>query len=223
MPVRTLLKAGADRLKPQPAGALTVEETRTSLDAVDVVLAEAGLLAWSLTDQQVDMLTKDHLRHILAITLELADTAARWSSAMQALAGSCPLGVCVNTSSDPRLGAAEASGAELATSAADVFIESPLSEPYSTEDREAVRAARRAVGDKSGRRRAAHAQPDRPGGDRADGGRGRRGPGRAPGARVGAAARALRAPRPAARAPRSPVRPHRYPGAMLTRIELRDT
>lgn len=82
--------------------------------------AESGLPAWSLTDQQRTMICDDHVRHILAITLQDADTAARWNNAMQALAEESELGIPVNTSSDPRNGAAEASGAEFATQAADV-------------------------------------------------------------------------------------------------------
>lgn len=81
---------------------------------------EAGVPAWALTDQQRAMLTADHVRHVLVFTLQDADTAARWNNAMQALAESEPLGIPVNTSTDPRNGAAEASGAEFATSAADV-------------------------------------------------------------------------------------------------------
>lgn len=81
---------------------------------------QAQVPAWALTDQQHQMLTRDHVRHVLAITLESADTAARWNNAMQALAESQDLGVPVNTSSDPRNGAAESTGAEFATSAVDV-------------------------------------------------------------------------------------------------------
>lgn len=66
------------------------------------------------------MLTQDHVRHVLAITLQDADTAARWNNALQALAESTGRGVPVNTSTDPRNGAAEAAGAEFATQAADV-------------------------------------------------------------------------------------------------------
>lgn len=81
---------------------------------------EAGVPAWALTDQQRAMITADHVRHVLVFTLQDADTAARWNNAMQALAESEPLGVPINTSTDPRNGAAEAAGAEFATSAADV-------------------------------------------------------------------------------------------------------
>lgn len=72
---------------------------------------ESGEKPWALSDQQKKLLEQDNIRHILAMKLESADTAARWNNEMQALAESLPLGVPVNTSSDPRHGAA-ASGAE---------------------------------------------------------------------------------------------------------------
>lgn len=72
---------------------------------------ESGEKPWALTDQQKDLLQKDNIRHILAMTLENADTAARWNNEMQAMAEALPLGVPVNTSSDPRHGA-QTSGAE---------------------------------------------------------------------------------------------------------------
>ena len=81
---------------------------------------EAGAPAWALTDQQRAMLSDDHLRHVLAITLQSADTAARWNNALQALAESEAPGVPVNISTDPRNGAGQASGAEFATAAVDV-------------------------------------------------------------------------------------------------------
>ena len=82
--------------------------------------AQAEVPAWTLTDQQRAMIGEDFVRHVLVITLRDAATAARWNNALQALAESQPLGVPVSTSSDPRHGAAEASGAEFATAAADV-------------------------------------------------------------------------------------------------------
>ncbi len=72
---------------------------------------ESGAKAWELTDQQKAFLTKDNIRHVLATGLENAATAACWNNEMQALAESMPLGVPVNTSSDPRHGA-QTSGAE---------------------------------------------------------------------------------------------------------------
>ncbi len=72
---------------------------------------ESGANPWDLTDQQKTLLGKDNIRHILAMALENADTAARWNNEMQALAESLPLGLPVNVSSDPRHGA-QSSGAE---------------------------------------------------------------------------------------------------------------
>lgn len=74
-------------------------------------LSESGEKPWALTDQQKELLEKDQIRHILAMRLENADTAARWNNELQAVAESLPLGVPVNISSDPRHSAAK-SGAE---------------------------------------------------------------------------------------------------------------
>jgi len=67
---------------------------------------EAGCPAWELTDQQRRMLEVDHIRHVLVLKLADPDTAARWNNALQALAESLPWGVPINTSTDPRHGAA---------------------------------------------------------------------------------------------------------------------
>lgn len=72
---------------------------------------ESGAKPWALSDQQKKLLEHDNIRHILAMKLENADTAARWNNEMQAMAEALPLGVPVNTSSDPRHGA-QSSGAE---------------------------------------------------------------------------------------------------------------
>lgn len=67
--------------------------------------SESGEQPWALTDQQKDLLQKDNIRHILATKLENAGIAARWNNEMQAMAEALPLGIPVNTSSDPRHGA----------------------------------------------------------------------------------------------------------------------
>lgn len=72
---------------------------------------ESGADPWSLTDQQKKFLKEDHLRHVLAMLLKDAETAARWNNEMQAMAESLPHGIPVNFSSDPRNGASSA-GAE---------------------------------------------------------------------------------------------------------------
>jgi beta-glucosidase len=79
---------------------------------------EAGCPTWELSDQQRRMLADDHIRHVLVLKLADADTAARWNNALQALAESLPWGIPVNTSSDPRHGAA--GGAEFKSAAVDV-------------------------------------------------------------------------------------------------------
>ena len=72
---------------------------------------ESGAEPWALTDQQKKFLREDHLRHVLAMLLKDARTAARWNNEMQAMAESLPHGIPVNFSSDPRNGASTA-GAE---------------------------------------------------------------------------------------------------------------
>ena len=72
---------------------------------------ESGAEAWALTDQQKQFLKEDHLRHVLAMLLKDAKTAARWNNEMQAFAEAQPHGIPVNISSDPRNGASSA-GAE---------------------------------------------------------------------------------------------------------------
>ena len=72
---------------------------------------ESGADPWVLTDQQKKFLKDDHLRHVLAMLLKDAETAARWNNEMQAFAESQPHGIPVNISSDPRNGASSA-GAE---------------------------------------------------------------------------------------------------------------
>jgi len=81
--------------------------------------AEAGVEAWTLSDQQVTMLADDHIRHVLLMRVPNAATAARWNNELQAAAEALPFGVPVNTSSDPRNGAAEAS-AEFKSAASDI-------------------------------------------------------------------------------------------------------
>ena len=62
-------------------------------------LRESGADPWALTDQQREFVDRDHVRHILAASLEDAETAARWSNELQAYAESLPWGIPVNISS----------------------------------------------------------------------------------------------------------------------------
>jgi beta-glucosidase len=68
---------------------------------------DSGKKAFELTDQQKEFLTKDNIRHVLVLKLQDAITAARWNNEMQKLAESLPFGIPINTSSDPRHGAAD--------------------------------------------------------------------------------------------------------------------
>jgi beta-glucosidase len=65
---------------------------------------ESDANSWDLTDQQIQFLTEDNLRHILVTSVESPETAARWSNSVQALAEGLGLGIPANNSSDPRHG-----------------------------------------------------------------------------------------------------------------------
>lgn len=82
-------------------------------------LAESGAEHWDLTDQQKSLLENDHVRHVLAMALENAETASKWSNQLQCFAESLPWGIPVNISSDPRHGSSSA-GAEYKSGAGDV-------------------------------------------------------------------------------------------------------
>lgn len=66
---------------------------------------EADVEAWALTDQQKKFLTEDHLRHILMVVIQDAETGARWNNNVQALSESIGHGIPANNSTDPRHGA----------------------------------------------------------------------------------------------------------------------
>lgn len=82
--------------------------------------AEANVPAYTLTDQQKEFMNKEHIRHVLMITVENAKTAAKWNNELQKLAESMPHGIPVNISSDPRNGARGSGGAEFKTAGSDV-------------------------------------------------------------------------------------------------------
>ncbi|MEJ2005296.1 MAG: glycoside hydrolase family 3 N-terminal domain-containing protein [Cyclobacteriaceae bacterium] len=63
---------------------------------------ESDAPAYNLTDQQIDFITNDHLRHILITSVESPEAAARWSNNVQALAEGSGHGIPANNSSDPR-------------------------------------------------------------------------------------------------------------------------
>ncbi|HEY4967960.1 MAG TPA: glycoside hydrolase family 3 N-terminal domain-containing protein [Puia sp.] len=63
---------------------------------------ESGAQPSDLTDQQLEFLTKDNLRHILVTTLTSPEVAATWNNHVQALVEGIGLGIPANNSSDPR-------------------------------------------------------------------------------------------------------------------------
>ena len=65
-------------------------------------LAESGAQASDLTDQQMEFLTKDNLRHVLVTTLASPEIAANWNNRVQALVEGIGFGIPSNNSSDPR-------------------------------------------------------------------------------------------------------------------------
>ena len=77
--------------------------------------AEANIPAYTLTDQQKEFMNKEHIRHVLMITVEDAKTAAKWNNELQKLAESMPHGIPVNISSDPRNGARGSGSVESAS------------------------------------------------------------------------------------------------------------
>lgn len=57
-----------------------------------------------LTDQQINFMLKDNLRHVLVTTVVSPEVAAQWNNNIQALAERIGLGIPANNSSDPRNG-----------------------------------------------------------------------------------------------------------------------
>ena len=65
---------------------------------------ESGAKPEDLSDQQIEFLTKDNLRHVLLTTVQSPEIAAKWNNNMQALVEGSGLGIPANNSSDPRHG-----------------------------------------------------------------------------------------------------------------------
>ncbi|MDJ1493135.1 glycoside hydrolase family 3 N-terminal domain-containing protein [Cytophagaceae bacterium DM2B3-1] len=66
--------------------------------------AESGAKPYDLSDQQIEFLTKDNLRHVLITSVQSPEIAARWNNKAQALVEKNGVGIPINTSSDPRHG-----------------------------------------------------------------------------------------------------------------------
>jgi beta-glucosidase len=67
--------------------------------------AESGAKPSDLTDQQIDFLKKDNLRHVLVTSLASPEVAAIWNNNVQKLVEGIGMGIPANNSSDPRNGA----------------------------------------------------------------------------------------------------------------------
>ena len=63
---------------------------------------DSGAEASDLSDQQINFLTEDHVRHVLITSVASPVVAAEWNNKAQALVEGLGLGIPVNTSSDPR-------------------------------------------------------------------------------------------------------------------------
>ena len=66
---------------------------------------ESGAKPSDLTDQQIQFLTNDNLRHVLMTTVENPIVAATWNNNVQKLVEGIGMGIPSNNSSDPRNGA----------------------------------------------------------------------------------------------------------------------
>lgn len=64
----------------------------------------SGAKPEDLTDQQIQFLSKDNLRHVLITTVQSPEIAARWNNNVQALVEGLGFGIPANNSSDPRHG-----------------------------------------------------------------------------------------------------------------------
>ncbi|MGL5693555.1 MAG: glycoside hydrolase family 3 N-terminal domain-containing protein, partial [Peptostreptococcaceae bacterium] len=68
-------------------------------------LKESDSKITDLSDQQINFLSNDDLRHVLITVVDDAKTAAKWNNNAQAFVEGIGLGIPVNISSDPRHGA----------------------------------------------------------------------------------------------------------------------
>ena len=65
-------------------------------------LEDSGAKSSDLTDQQIQFLSNDNLRHVLITSVESPEVAAKWNNNVQALVEGLALGIPSNNSSDPR-------------------------------------------------------------------------------------------------------------------------
>ena len=63
---------------------------------------ESGASPEDLSDQQLEFLSNDHVRHVLITRVESPEIAAKWNNKAQSLVEGLGLGIPANNSSDPR-------------------------------------------------------------------------------------------------------------------------
>lgn len=64
--------------------------------------SQSGANPWDLSDAQRTFLRDDNLRHVLLVSVQSPEVAARWNNTMQAYVEGIDLGVPANNSTDPR-------------------------------------------------------------------------------------------------------------------------
>ncbi len=67
--------------------------------------SQSGVEASNLSDQQINFLTKDNVRHVLVTSVKNPEVAATWNNNVQQLVEGVGMGIPANNSSDPRNGA----------------------------------------------------------------------------------------------------------------------
>lgn len=99
------------KLTPYEDWRLSPEDRAKDLSSRMSVEQICGLMIYSssqtidvpdLTEQQLQFLREDHVRHVLVAGISSPGTGARWANAVQAFCEGEPLGIPANNSTDPR-------------------------------------------------------------------------------------------------------------------------
>lgn len=70
---------------------------------------ESGKQPWEMTDGQKEFLKDDNVRHVLVLSQESKEIAAKWNNVMQSYVEKLSFGIPINFSSDPKHGADDSS------------------------------------------------------------------------------------------------------------------
>ena len=93
-----MLYSGHQAIPMPPAGMFKASYSGKSFDS-------SGAKPFDLTDQQIEFLKKDNLRHVLVTSVASPEVAALWNNNVQKLVEGIGMGIPANNSSDPRNGA----------------------------------------------------------------------------------------------------------------------